>query len=336
MSIKVLIIDDSPFYRTLLKKGIEQNSEIEVVAVANDAFDATEKIIKYRPHVVTCDIEMPKIDGVSLIKQLIPQYPIPIIVVSSIGEKIFDAIKAGAIDYLLKADLSEQEDRNSFFNELNYKIISAYKKIYVEKTEKKEVVRLNEKLNIKHDIIAIGASTGGTQAISLILKQLPSHMPPIVIVQHIPSEFSRLFALRLNQELPFNVSEAINGEPLLSDHVYIAPGDKHLEVKRGPDKISYLFVNKSAKVNGHCPSVDKLFFSVANTFKSRSIGVLLTGMGTDGALGLSRMKRSGAITITQDEISCVVYGMPGAAKDLGASKYEVSLELMSSTIMRYL
>ncbi len=336
MSIKVLIIDDSPFYRTILKKGIEQKSEIEVVAVANDAFDATAKIIKYRPHVVTCDIEMPKMDGVSLIKKLLPQYPIPIIVVSSIGDKIFDAIKAGAIDYLLKSDFSDPKERDGFFNELNSKIISAYRKTYVNKIVKKDVIRLNQKLNIKHDIIAIGASTGGTQAISTILKQLPSHMPPIVVVQHIPPEFSSLFANRLNEELPFTVSEAVNGEALLDNHVYIAPGDKHLEVTRGVGKKPYLYVKKGDKVNGHCPSVDKLFYSVGNTFKARALGVLLTGMGTDGALGLSMLRRSGAITITQDEISCVVYGMPAAAKELGASQYEVSLEMMGATIMRCL
>lgn len=336
MSIKVLIIDDSPFYRTILKKGIEDKSEIEVVAVATDAYDARDKIIKYRPNIVTCDIEMPIIDGVSLIKQLIPQYPIPIIVVSSIGEKIFDAIKAGAIDYLLKADFSNSSERDVFFKELHYKIISAYRKTYVNKIVKSEKIKLKEKMNITHDIIAIGASTGGTQAISSILKQLPNNIPPIVIVQHIPSEFSRLFSNRLNADLSFSVSEAVNGQPLLSNHIYIAPGDKHLEIKKDYNGIPILIVNKGDKVNGHCPSVDKLFFSVANIYKEKSIGILLTGMGTDGALGLSRLKRNGALTITQDELSCVVYGMPAAAKELGASQYEVPLDLIAPTIMRYL
>jgi two-component system chemotaxis response regulator CheB len=336
MSIKVLIIDDSPFYRTILKKGIDKKSEIEVVAVAVDAYDATQKIIEYRPDVVTCDIEMPKIDGVSLIKQLLPQYPIPIIVVSSVGEKIFDAIRAGAIDYLLKADFSDPVDRDRFFKELNSKIISAYRKTYVNKVAKKEIIKLQQKNTISHNIIAIGASTGGTQAISQILKQFPSHMPPIVIVQHIPEEFSRLFANRLNEDLPFIVSEAVNGEPLLADHVYIAQGNKHLEVKKNIDNKFYLSVKKSEKVNGHCPSVDKLFFSVSQIFKAKAVGILLTGMGTDGALGLSSLRRAGAVTITQDEMSCVVYGMPGAAKELGASKFEVPLDLVASTVMRNL
>ena len=223
MSIKVLIIDDSPFYRTILKKGIELNKNIEVVAVACDAYDATTKIIKYRPQIITCDIEMPKIDGVSLIKQLIPQYPIPIIVVSSVSEKIFDAIKAGAIDYLLKADVSNLDERDTFFKELNSKIINAYRKTYIIKTEKKSVIRLKEKEHISHKIIAIGASTGGTQAITSILRQLPQNMPPIVIVQHIPPEFSKMFANRLNQDLPQTVKEAENGEKLLNNFVYIAP-----------------------------------------------------------------------------------------------------------------
>lgn len=336
MSIKVLIIDDSPFYRTVLKKGIESTDGLEVVAVAADAYEATEKIIQFRPQIITCDIEMPKIDGISLIKQLIPQYPIPIIVVSSISEKIFDAIKAGAIDYLLKTDFSEQSKRDLFFKELNSKIMSAYRKTYMNKPEKNCILRLKEKQNITHKIVAIGASTGGTQAISNILRQLPEHMPPIVIVQHIPSEFSKMFANRLNQDLPHTVKEAENGEKLLDNHVYIALGDKHLEVRAGYNNLPYLSVRSGEKVNGHCPSVDKLFFSVSQIYKNGAIAVLLTGMGTDGALGLSALKRAGSYTITQDEKSSVVYGMPGAAKELGASNIEVPLELMGATILRYL
>lgn len=333
MSIKVLIIDDSNFYRTILKKGIELSSEIEVVAVASDAYDATKKILEFRPNVITCDIEMPSIDGISFIRQLIPQYPIPIIVVSSISDKIFDAIKAGAIDYLLKTDFSDYFVRNNFFDELNLKIVSAYRKTYLNKPEKKVLKQLKRKAVVKHDIIAIGASTGGTQAISQILEQFPLHMPPIVIVQHIPSKFSKLFANRLNDELLSTVSEAVNGEYLLDDHVYIAPGGKHLEVKRDRNNKAYLVVNAGAKVNGHCPSVDKLFFSVADSFNNRAIGIILTGMGTDGALGLSSLKRNGAFTISQDELSCVVYGMPSAAKDLGASVIEVPLNLIASTVI---
>jgi two-component system chemotaxis response regulator CheB len=336
MSIKILIIDDSPFYRTILKRGIEQNKDIEVVAVASDAYDASQKIIKYHPNVITCDIAMPKIDGVSLIKQLIPQYPIPIIVVSSVGEKIFDAIKAGAIDYLIKSDFSNITDRNIFFGELNSKIISAYNKTYVHKITNSIPVRAKDKKNTTHKIIVIGASTGGTQAISSLLQQLPNDVPPIVIVQHIPPMFSTLFAARLNQDLPYTVKEAERGEPLLRNHVYISPGDEHVEIKLGLNKETFLFTSKGEKVNGHCPSVDKLFFSVAKVYKDKAIGVLLTGMGTDGALGLSALRRAGSITLTQDEKSCVVYGMPFAAKELGASQHEVPISLMGNAIMKYL
>lgn len=336
MSIKILIIDDSPFYRTILKKGIEQNSDIEVVAVASDAYEASQKIIKYRPNIITCDIEMPKMDGVSLIKQLIPQYPIPIIVVSSIGEKIFDAIKAGAIDYLLKTDFSDVTNRNIFFRELNLKIISAYNKTYINRITKCIPLKAKEKKNITHTIIAIGASTGGTQAISSLLQQLPNDVPPIVIVQHIPPMFSTLFAARLNQDLSYTVKEAEMGEPLLKNHVYISPGDKHIEVKQGLDKEFFIFTSKGVKMNGYCPSVDKLFFSIANVYKDKAIGVLLTGMGTDGALGLAAIKRAGSVTLTQDEKSCIVYGMPYAAKELGASQHEVSISLMGTSIMKYL
>ncbi len=336
MSIRVLIIDDSPFYRTILKKGIEQNKDIEVVAVASDAYDASEKIIEYRPHIITCDIEMPKIDGVSLIKQLLPQYPIPIIVVSSVGDKIFDAIKAGAIDYLLKANFSDSSERILFFKELTSKIISAYNKTYIQKAEKFNYVRIKAKKNITHSIIVMGASTGGTQAISSILQQLPKEIPPIVIVQHIPPVFSTLFAARLNQDFPYVVKEAERGEPLLNNHVYISPGDKHVEVRMGVNNIPFLITSKGEKVNGHCPSVDKLFFSVAKVFKAKAVGILLTGMGTDGALGLSAIRRAGSVTLTQDEKTCVVYGMPLAAKELGASQHEVPINLMGATIMKYL
>lgn len=336
MSIKILIIDDSPFYRTILKKGIEKNKDIEVVATASDAFDASEKIIKYRPHIITCDIEMPKMDGVSLIKKLIPQYPIPIIVVSSVGDKIFDAIKAGAIDYLLKTDFSDILNRDLFFRELHLKIISAYSKTYINKNAKQLLIKAKIKTNISHSIISIGASTGGTQAITSLLQQLPKDIPPIVIVQHIPPMFSKLFAARLNQDLPFTVKEAEMGETLLNNHVYISPGDKHIEVKQGKNRDYIIVTSKGEKVNGHCPSVDKLFFSVAKVYKNKAIGVLLTGMGTDGALGLSAIKRMGSVTLTQDEKSCVVYGMPFAAKELGASQHEVPISLMGTTIMKYL
>lgn len=336
MGIKVLVIDDSPFYRTLLKKGIEQDNEINVISTAVDAYDAIDKIIKFRPDIITCDIEMPKIDGVSLIKQLIPQYPIPIVVVSSISSRIFDAVKAGAVDFILKTDFENKEKFDLFFSELNLKIKLAFSKGYHKKLNTTNPVPLDRKRIFHKQVIAIGASTGGTEAIFSILKNLPANVPPIVIVQHIPVEFSKLFADRLNRDTSFTVSEARMGDKLLFGHVYVAPGDKHLEVKIDLSGKPYLSVNGGNKINGHCPSIDKLFYSVAKTFGDKSIGVLLTGMGSDGALSLGVMKRKGATTIIQDESTCVVYGMPKSAKAIGAETFELALEKIPSSIVQSL
>lgn len=336
MSIKVLVIDDSAFYRNLLKKGIEKNTNVEVVALAEDAYQATEMILKYRPNLITCDIEMPIIDGISLIEQLMPQYPIPIIVISSVSSRIFDAIKAGAVDYLLKTDFSDSSKRDAFFKELNYKIVNVYNRIYKPKPLIAKPVKESEKNFSFHKIIAIGASTGGTQAIFSILQQLPENVPPIVIVQHIPAQFATLFAQRLDRDTSFTVKEAQLGEELKNNHVYIAPGDKHLEVKVGVEGKAFLSVYSGPKYNGHCPSVDKLFFSISKVWCDKAIAILLTGMGMDGALGLAALKRSGSITIIQDEKSSVVYGMPKAAKEINAVVCEVSLNSMGKTIMKYL
>ena len=350
MKIKVLIIDDSIVFRTILSKGIQVDNDIEVVATAVDPFDARDKILEFEPDVLTCDIEMPKMDGIKFIKQLLPQYPIPIIVVSSISNGVFEAMNAGAIDFIAKPDANSPENVKSFIMELVQKIKAASKaqilnqgeplisnasvakgvipEVHAPQSELKQVAR-------RHKLIGIGASTGGTEAIFAVLKKLPLGLPGIVIVQHIPPMFSRMFAERLNNQTHFTCKEAQNGDLIENDHVYVAPGDKQMKVVTKGGKL-YISVFDGEKVNGHCPSVDVLFNSIAAELGDAAMGVILTGMGYDGAKGITLMRRKGAITLGQDEQSSVVYGMPKAAFMLNGITKQTSLELMSHYIVKYL
>lgn len=334
MSIRVLVVDDSMVFRQILTKGIQVDQEIEVVATAVDPFDARDKILDYEPDVVTCDIEMPKMNGIEFVKRLIPQYPVPVIVVSSVSDKVFDAMNAGAVEFVSKPNASSPESVQTFILDLITKIKAASKaKVGVQ--EAAEVSNNKAKRLYSHELIAIGASTGGTEAIYSVLSQLPLGLPGIVIVQHIPPVFSRMFAERLNNQTHFTVKEASNGDIIEKDHVYLAPGDQHMQVRKG-ERGYFLKVFQGAKVSGHCPSVDVLFQSVAEMVGEKALGVLLTGMGYDGAKGITLMKRRGAVTIGQDEGSCVVYGMPKAAYELGGITKQSSLDLMGHHMMKLL
>jgi len=332
--IRVLVVDDSLVFRTILSKGIQSDSNIEVVATAVDPFDASDKILEFEPDVVTCDIEMPKMDGIEFVKRLLPQYQVPVIVVSSVSNRVFDAMNAGAVDFVSKPNATSTESVHKFIIELISKIKAASKAKILENGEVSHS-QVKTKTIKQHELIAIGASTGGTEAIFKLLKQLPKGLPGIVIVQHIPPVFSTMFAERLDNQTHFSVKEAINGDVIEKDHVYLAPGDKHIQVRKS-EKGYFLKVFQGDKVSGHCPSVDVLFHSVAQEVGDKALGVILTGMGYDGAKGLSLMKRKGAITLGQDEKSCVVYGMPKAAYDLNGVTKQSSLELMGHTIMKNL
>ncbi len=336
MSIKVLIVDDSIVFRQIMAKGIELDSSITVVATANDAFDARDKILEYEPDVITCDIEMPKMDGIEFVRRLIPQYPIPVIVASSISDRVFDAMNAGAVDFISKPDASMPESVQRYILELIAKIKAAAKaRVTIPEPENTGEKETKAKRILHHELIAIGASTGGTEAIFSVLSRLPKGLPGIVIVQHIPPVFSKMFAERLNTQTHFEVKEAKNGDVIEKDHVYLAPGDKHMEVKRKENGY-FLKVFEGEKVNGHCPSVDVLFHSVANEVGEKAMGVILTGMGYDGAKGITMMRRKGAITLGQDEKSCVVYGMPKAAFELGGVAKQTPLEFMGYHMMQLL
>lgn len=334
--IRVLVVDDSILFRTVLSKGISSDLNIEVVATASDPFDARDKIIKYQPDVMTCDVQMPKMDGIEFIRRLMPQYPLPVIVVSAVSGVVFDAMDAGAVDFVVKPDMSSVKSVESFINEIIEKVkIVSKAKVLCNRKE-----NLTEKIIGKVDsgankIIAIGASTGGTDAIHSIVKALPGDVPGIVIVQHIPPVFSRMFAERLNNSTKLNAKEAQSGDFVERGKVLIAPGDQHMKVVKIGDKYK-VHCFEGEKVNGHCPSVDVLFGSVAKEAGENAIGVILTGMGYDGAKGLLAMRRKGARTIGQDEKSSVVYGMPQVAFNVGAVEKQTSLDNIAQLIYKML
>lgn len=330
--IKVLVVDDSIVFREIIAKGISANPAIEVVGKAADPFEARDLILEFEPDVMTCDVEMPKMNGIEFIRRLLPQYVIPIIVVSSISESIFEAMEAGAVDFVTKPNAKSNDELQTFIRELVEKIIvTSYAKVIPEHKNRENQFQNNRRIS-SNKIIAIGASTGGTEALSKLLAQLPPTIPGILIVQHIPPIFSKMFAERLNKQISLQVKEAQSGDIVEMGKVFIAPGDQHMKVKKIAGKYK-LEVFSGEKVNGHCPSVDILFDSIAQEAGKQAIGILLTGMGYDGARGLLSMRKRGAITLGQDEKSCVVYGMPKVAYDIGAVDKQVSLSKIPETLL---
>lgn len=334
--IRVLVVDDSMLFREAISKGISKDPRIEVVGKATDPYDARDKLLELHPDVMTCDVEMPRLNGVEFVRRLLPQYKIPIIVVSSVSDIVFDAMDAGAVDFLSKPDTRIPNAFDNFINELTLKIKGAANinlSANMAQLARNNMNKLAEKKLIPNSsrLIAIGASTGGTEAVYGILKVLPKTVPGIVVVQHIPPVFSRMFAERLNMQTEFNVKEAQTGDVVEPGCVLIAPGDKHLKIKRAGDKYIVELIQGN-KVSGHCPSVDVLFESVAKIVGKNAVGVILTGMGQDGATGLMSMRRAGARTIGQDKESSVVYGMPKVAFDIGAVEKQVSLSNIPSVL----
>ncbi|SNS05032.1 two-component system, chemotaxis family, response regulator CheB [Anaerovirgula multivorans] len=335
--IRVLVVDDSIVFREVLSRGISSDLNIEVVATANDPFDARDKIIQYRPDVMTCDVEMPKMNGIEFVRRLMPQYPLPIIMVSTVSGAVFDGMNAGAVDFVAKPDVQSVKGVENFINEMisKIKIASTAKTSHLKKESVLYKIHDNFNIDTNSRIIAIGASTGGTEAIYSVLKSLPKSTPGIVIVQHIPPVFSRMFAERLNNSTQLEVKEAQTGDWVEKGRVLIAPGNQHMKIKKISDKYKIQCL-EGDKVSGHCPSVDILFESVAKEAGSNAIGVILTGMGYDGAKGLLSMKRKEARTIGQDEKSSVVYGMPKVAFNIGAVEKQASLSNIPQLIYKML
>ena len=329
--VKVLVVDDSLLFREAVARGLGSDRGIEVVGTASNPFEARDLIIELEPDVLTLDIEMPRMNGIEFLKKLMPQYPMPVVVVSALSDKVFEALNAGAVDFVTKPTGANGLD--GFINELIVKVkIASVAKVSHHKNDyRNNVLNTNTNIIKKDVIIAIGASTGGTEAIANIISALPREMPGIVIVQHMPPVFTKMYAERLNASCKMEVKEAEQGDEVISGRVLIAPGDKHLKInKKGNSYIVECF--NGEKVNGHKPSVDVLFNSVAEKVGTSAIGIILTGMGYDGAKGLLNMKQKGAITIGQDEKSCVVYGMPKVAYDIGAVLKQVSLKNIPQAI----
>lgn len=323
--IRVLVVDDSILFREVLARGISTDPYIEVVAKAIDPFDARDKILEFKPDVMTCDVEMPKMNGIEFIRRLLPQYKLPVIVVSTVSEAVFDAINVGAVDFVTKPNVQSAKSVEYFINDLIIKIkVASIAKVSIPKTTSEINTTTNQKLNTSK-VIAIGASTGGTEAIYNLLSHLPNNCPGIAIVQHIPPVFSKMFAQRLNNSTNFIVKEAQTGDFLEQGKILIAPGDKHMRIRKSGNRYK-VECFQGDKLNGHCPSVDVLFESLAKECGSNAIGVILTGMGYDGAKGLLSMRKSGARTIGHDEKSSVVYGMPKVAYNIGAVEKQVSLD----------
>lgn len=326
--IKVLVVDDSVVFRELLVQNLNRDPAIQVVGTAKDPFEARDAILAYKPDVMTLDIELPRMNGIEFLRKLMPQYPLPVVVISSLSDKVFDALNAGAVDFVAKPAVSSRAQLEDFVkNELLVKIkiastarISNIKKMVMAHEDQRLAAGKEKNL-----IVAIGASTGGTEAILAVVKEFGTDIPGIVVVQHMPPGFTEMYAKRLNDQCRIRVKEAQTGDRVMPGSMLIAPGgDMHMqlvkvngayqvECKRGP------------KVNGHCPSVEVLFESVAKVAGANAVGIILTGMGGDGAKGLLSMRKAGARTIGQDESTCVVYGMPKVAYDLGAVEYQEKL-----------
>jgi two-component system, chemotaxis family, protein-glutamate methylesterase/glutaminase len=335
--IKVLIVDDSALIRNLLSEILKNNAQIEVVGTAIDPYDAREKIKQLNPDVITLDVEMPKMDGLSFLEKLMNLRPTPTIMVSTLTGKATDtaiaALELGAIDCIAKPKVHNTEELKHFSDELTAKIYNASKaKIVRTKITQTHETAHNYKLKLSAPkLIAIGASTGGVEAIGLILTKLPKQTPPIIITQHMPIGFTNSFAKRLSNICEIEVLEAADAMAVKSGRAIIACGDRHLSLKpRG--SFYECKLEDGAAVSGHKPSVDVMFNSAAEHLRSDAIGIILTGMGRDGANGLLKMHQYGAHTIAQSCDSCVVYGMPRQAVSVGAANEIIDLDKIAEAI----
>ncbi len=335
-AVKVLVVDDSLFMREYIASALSSDPGIEIVGKAADPYEARDKIIELKPDVMTLDINMPKMNGIEFLKKLMPQYPMPVVVISAVGSNVFEALDVGAVDFITKPELKTERDKQQFISEMTVKIkIASIAKVGQHKHSPASNAALEKQgAGAKNGIIAIGASTGGTEATLSILRELGSDLPGIVIVQHMPPVFTRLYAERLNNICAMEVKEAEDKDIVKPGRVLIAQGGLHMGVvKQGGGFAVECKVGE--KISGHCPSVDYLFDSVAKLKGINRLGIIMTGMGSDGAKGLLAMRQSDAYTIGQDQKSCVVYGMPAVANRIGAVQKELPLDAIAHEIYEW-
>lgn len=343
--IKVLIVDDSALVRKVLTEELNKQHDIEVVGTAIDPYAAREKIVQLQPDVLTLDLEMPRMDGLSFLAKLMKHYPMPVVVVSSLtpknSENALTALRLGAVDVISKpgSSYSTQNISKAIVKSVRAASLAKFdKNTHADEQPSSAATseQLKHKNNLFHTtdkIIAIGASTGGTKALEKVLTGLPANMPGIVIVQHMPPVFTKSFAERLDSVCSLRVKEAEDNDLVETGTALLAPGNYHMQIERKSAKY-YVRIKQGPPVHHHRPSVDVLFNSVAESVGVNASGVLLTGMGADGAKGLLAMKDAGAHTIAQDEATCVVYGMPREAKKIGAVNEVVPLHDISDAIIK--
>jgi two-component system chemotaxis response regulator CheB len=350
--IRVLIVDDSASVRQMLTQILESDPEIEVSGVASDPYIAVERIRQKPPDVITLDVEMPRMDGLTFLDRIMSQHPIPTVICSTLteagSEVALHALERGAVDIITKPKLGTRE----FFEESRFRICETIKSAAGARLKKH---RVNRPVNVApkltadavlerppangamiqttEKVVVVGASTGGTEALREFLEAMPADCPGIAIVQHMPENFTARFAERLNQTCRPTVKEAVNGDSVIRGQALIAPGNRHLLLKRSGARY-YVEVNDGPLVSRHRPSVDVLFRSAARYAGRNTVGVIMTGMGDDGARGMLEMKQAGAVNVAQDEHSCIVFGMPAEAIKLGGVDRVLPLERIACEVVR--
>ncbi len=344
-SITVLVVDNSPMLRATVSRILGQTPDINVVGDAKDAFEARSLIIDTKPDVIVLSSDLPRIDGLAFLKKLMEYYPVPVIICCAsehaAGQTALKAIKLGATDVVMKPVGRRPGEMHNFGLGLVEKVRAAAQAIRRSPTIPPNVISqpipyAQLGINPARHLVAIGASTGGTTAITTLLGRLPADFPPIVIVQHMPRAFTKGFAGSLNQACRLHVTEAKDGDVAQPGRAFVARGGTQMRVTQDARGCCHIRVGNNELVNGHCPSADVLFDSVAKTVGDLAVGILLTGMGADGAKGLLRMRQAGAVTIAQDRRTSVVYGMPKVAAEIGAAKYVQPLTQIPYAVLRAL
>ncbi len=336
--IRVMVVDDSALARNLIIQGLSAHPRIEVAGYAINTLDAKQKLPRLKPDVVTMDVEMPGQSGIDFLKEYLPDNPVPVILCSSLNLKVFDALNAGAVDFVRKPDV--QESKEVFLTNLTQKVlVASMARPRSAPLRSPSVAVATPNLGggpaLDRVLVGLGASTGGTEATLEVMRRLPADIPPMVIVQHMPKGFTQMYADRLNRICKMEVREARNGDELHRGLALVAPADLQCRVVRIGEKYT-VSCTPGEKVSGHRPSVDAMFHSMAEVVRCKMVGIIMTGMGQDGAAGLLAMRQKGAFTIGQDKESSVVYGMPGVAFKIGAVMVQASCDNMAAALLRHL
>ena len=336
--IRVLVVDDSALARNLIIQGLSAHPRVEIVGYAINTLDAKQKIPRLKPDVVTMDVEMPGQSGIDFLKEYLPANPVPVILCSSLNLKVFDALNAGAVDFVRKPDV--QESKEVFISNLTQKVlVASMARPRSAPLRSPSIAVATPNLGggpaLDRVLVGLGASTGGTEATLEVMRRLPADIPPMVIVQHMPKGFTQMYADRLNRICKMEVREAKNGDELHRGLALVAPADLQCRVVRIGEKYT-VSCTPGEKVSGHRPSVDAMFHSMAEVVRCKMVGIIMTGMGQDGAAGLLEMRTKGAYTIGQDKESSVVYGMPMVANDIGAVCIQASCDNVANVLLRHL